>query len=358
MDFAKAFDTVPHERLKAKLYRYGVCGNTLKWIDAFLCHRSQRVVINGAKSEWIHVSSGVPQGTVLGPILFNIFINDITDHIDSEIRLFADDCVCYRKIRSSDDCEVLQKDIHQLGKWAKYWNMKFEPSKCKVIHITRKTRHKICHLYFLNDTPLDTVTQIKYLGVTITNDLRWNYHVAEITKKANQILGLLRRNLSACDSSVKEAAYIGLVRPLLEYASSAWDPYTDQLINEIEKVQRRAARFVLSDYNNYEPGSITGMFEKLGWKSLQQRRRIDRLNLFNKALNNFALLQFTEIVKKPSRTTRSMHSKHLITISTRTNVYKFSFLPRTIVDWNNLSKEVIEYSNNIDLFHNHLISTM
>jgi len=138
----------------------------------------------------------VPQGTVLGPILFNIFINDIINDIDSEIRLFADDCVCYRKIRSIVDCEVLQSDIHKLGNCAEYWNTRFEPSKCKVMHITRRTRHKICHLYVLNDTPLNSVTKIKYLGVTITNDLRWNNHVAEITKKANQILGLLRRNLS------------------------------------------------------------------------------------------------------------------------------------------------------------------
>ena len=106
LDFAKAFDTVPHERLKAKLFHYGVNGNTLRWIDAFLCYRLQRVLINGAKSEWIPVSSGVPQGTVLGPILSNVFTNDIVDNINSEIRLFADDCVCYRQIRSR---------IHHLG---------------------------------------------------------------------------------------------------------------------------------------------------------------------------------------------------------------------------------------------------
>lgn len=98
------------------------------------------------------------------------------------------------------------------------------------------------------------------------------------------------------------------------------------------------------------------MFEKLGWKPLQQRRQIDRLNLFNKALNNVTALQFTDLIQEPSRRTRSMHNKHLITISTRTNVYKFSFLPRTIVDWNTLPNNVIQYSHNIDLFHNQLIS--
>ena len=104
-------------------------------------------------------------------------------------------------------------------------------------------------------------------------------------------------------------------------------------------------------------GSITNMLEKLGWKTLQQHRKTDRLNLFNKALNNLAALPFMELIKEPSRYTRHMHSKHFITISTRTNVYKFSFLPRTIVNWNNLLQEIIECSNNINIFHNRVIST-
>ena len=212
------------------LFHYGVNGNTPRWIDAFLCYRRQRVLINGAKSEWIPVSSGVPQGTLLGPILFNVFIIDIVDNINSEIRLFADDCVCYRQIRSHEDHIALQKDIHHLGDWAQRWNMRFEPSKCKIMHISRKTHHKSHYLYSLQDTALDSVTHTKYLGVTITNDLRWNRHVANITCKANQMLGLLRRNLSACDPAVKEAAYMSLVRPLIEYASCAWDPHTEQLI--------------------------------------------------------------------------------------------------------------------------------
>ena len=125
LEFAKAFDTVPYEWLKAKLYHFGVCGNTLKWMDVFLCHRSQRIVINDAKSEWIHVSSGVPQGAVLGPVLFNIFNNDITNRIDSQIWLFANNCVFIKKF-ALEMTEVLQKDIHQFGWWTEYWNIRFE----------------------------------------------------------------------------------------------------------------------------------------------------------------------------------------------------------------------------------------
>ena len=144
-----------------------------------------------------------------------------------EIRLFADDCVCYRPIANDQDCDQLQKDIDHQTSWAKKWYVRFEPSKCKIMRITRKTTHKITYQYTMEHSSLESVQHTKYLGVTISDDLRWNRHIADITGRANKLLGLLRRNLSTCDRRVKEAAYLGLARPLLEYASQAWDPYTD-----------------------------------------------------------------------------------------------------------------------------------
>ena len=139
----------------------------------------------------------------------------------------------YRLIANVQDCEQLQKDIDHLTSWAKKWYMRFESSKCKIMRITRKTTHKITYQYTMERTSLESVHHTKYLGVTISDDLRWNRHVADITGCANKLLGPLRRNLSICDRRVKEAAYPGLVRPLPEYASQAWDPYTDNLSNEI-----------------------------------------------------------------------------------------------------------------------------
>ena len=140
--------------------------------------------------------------------------------------------------------------------------MRFEPSKCKIMHITRKTTHKITYQYTMEHTSLESVHLTKYLGVTISDDLRWNHYIADITGRANKLLRLLRRNLSTCDRRVKEAAYLGLVKPLLECASLVWDPYTDSLSNGIEKIrQRRAARFVTSDYQNYELGSVTKLLK-------------------------------------------------------------------------------------------------
>ena len=206
LDFEKAFDTPPHELLKSKLFSYGIGGKTIKWIDAFLCYRQQRVVVNGIKSDWAPVVSGVPKGTVLGPLLFSLHINDITSDIESEIRLFADDCVCYREIKNVEDTVKLQMDIDRLGSWARKWGMRFQPVKCNMMQLTNKRTSKIQASYKLEGTVLENVESIKYLGVTITKDLKWNTHISNVCTKANRTLGFLRRNLFSCPQDVREAA--------------------------------------------------------------------------------------------------------------------------------------------------------
>ena len=303
LDFEKAFDTPPHELLKCKLYGYGIGGKTLKWIDSFLCFKQQRVVVNGIKSDWAPVLSGVPQGTVLGPVLFSLYINDITTDID---------CVCYREIKGTEDTVKLQEDIDRLGCWARKWGMRFQPVKCNIMQITRKRIKKISASYCLEGTILDNVENIKYLGVTITNDLKWNTHVSNICTKANRTLGFLRRNLSACPQDVKESAYKGLVRPVLENGSSVWDPSSILLQEELEKVQKRAARFVTGNYL-YETGSMTGILEQLKWESLKKRRRDSRIIMLYKGLKGAASL----MPDPPA--------------------CKCSFFPQTIRDWNSLT---------------------
>ena len=180
----------------------------------------------------------------MGPLLFSLYINDFPTDIDSEIRLFAADCVCYREISDIDDSLKLQKNIDRLGCWARKWCMRLHPVKCNIMQITRKRTNKIEASYTLEGTVLENVDSIKYLGVTITHDLRWNTHISNMCTKANRTLGYLRRNLYHCPQDVKEAAYRGLVRPSLEYDSCVWDPQGVVLQQKIEKVQKRAARFV------------------------------------------------------------------------------------------------------------------
>ena len=202
LDFEKAFDTPPYELLKSKLFSYGIGSKTLKWINSFLCF-SQRVLVNGVKSDWAPVLSGVPQCPVLGPLLFSLYINDIISNIESEIRLCADDSVCCRE-KDEDDTLKLQRDIDRLGCWARKWGMRFQPVKCNMLQLTRKRIKKTHASYTLEGTDLENVGSIKYRGVTITNDLRWNTHVRNVCTKANRTCGFLRRNLHSCPQLIKD----------------------------------------------------------------------------------------------------------------------------------------------------------
>ena len=142
--------------------------------------------------------SGVPQGTVLGLLLFSSYINDISSDIESEIRLFADDCVCYRGIKDEEDTMKIQSDIDRLGSRARKRGMRFQPVKCNMMQLTRKRIKKIHASYTFEETDLENVQSIKYLGVTITSDLRWKTRVSNVCTKANRTLGFLRRNLYSC----------------------------------------------------------------------------------------------------------------------------------------------------------------
>ena len=277
--------------------------------------------------------SGVPQGTVLGP-LFSLYINDISSDIESKIRLFADDCVCYREIKDEEDIMKLQSDIDRLGSWARKWGMRFQPVKCNMMQLTRKRIKKIHASYTLEGNDLENVESIKYLGVTITSDLRWNAHVSNVCTKANRTLGFLRRNLYSCPQQVKEAAYKGLMRPVLDYGSSVWDPPGVVLQEELESVQKRAARFVTGNYN-YETGSMTGILGQLRWESLKKRRKDNRLILLYKGLKGKASVPIDDLIPK-TRRCRNQHSMAFQTPIANTDVYKGSFFPQTIRDWNAL----------------------
>ena len=263
-------------------------------------------MVNGIKSDWAPVVSGVPQGTVLGPLLFSLYINDISADIESEIRLFADDCVCYHEIKNEEDTLKLQRDIDCLGSWARKLGTRFQPVKCNMMQLTNKRSSKIQANYTLEGTVLEKVESIKYLGVTITNYLKWNTHISNVCTKANRTLGFLRRNLYSCPPDVKEAAYKGLMQPVLEYGSSVWDPHTLGLQEELEKVQNRLARFVTGNYD-FETGSMTGILGQLKWESLKKMRKDSRLILLYKGLKGKARIPTDDLIPK-NRHCRNQHS--------------------------------------------------
>ena len=339
LDLEKAFDTVPHELLKSKLHRYGVDKDTLMWIDRFLYQRKQQVRVDSKYSEWADVKSGVPQGTVLGPLLFSIYMNDIVDCVNSEIRLFADDCVCYRIIKQKTDCDILQNDISKLESWANTWEMRFQPAKCSILQLTRNKTRKIDANYMLKQTLLEKVKTTKYLGVNLSCDLKWNTHVQKTCAKANSVLNLLRRNFHKCSQKSKEQAYNSLVRPILEYASAIWDPYQESLQADIEKVHRRAARFVTNNYK-YEPGTVTDIMNSLKWKTLHRRREENSLVLFYKGLKGKAAIPVHDLQEHYSRG-RNQREMTFNVPYARTESYMSSFLPKTIRLWNGLPQNLI-----------------
>ena len=277
LDFSKAFDKVNHSKLLWKLHQYGIRGHVLNWVRAFLGSRSQRVVIEDEESESIPVTSGVPQGSVLGPILFLIYINDLPDEVCSQVRLFADDTALYLTMESEDSGSTLQSDLDILSMWETRWDMEFNPSKCQVVHVAGSKR-PVKRDYILHGQVLESVTCAKYLGVDISCSLTWNSNIDRITGSANRTLGFVRRNIKTRMSKVRETAYNTLVRPQLEYASAVWDPHNKNRISQIEQVQRRAACWTVSNFDR--KASVTKIVQDLGWRTLDQRRADARLCLF------------------------------------------------------------------------------
>ena len=277
--------------------------------------QTKRVVVNGVKSDWAPVLSGVPQGTVLGPLLFSLYINDISSDIESEIRLFADDCVCYREIKDKEDTLKLQKDIDRLGCWARKWDTRFQPVKCNMMQLTRKRIKKIHASYTLEGTHLEHVESIKYIGVTITSDLRWNTHISNVCTKANMTLGFLRRNLYSCPQKVKEQL-------MKDLCAQSWIMAIQfgSLQEELESVQKRAARYV-TGYYSYETGSMIGILGQLKWESFKKRRKDNRLILLYKGLNGKTSVPTDDLIPK-TRSGINQNSMAFQTPIANTDVYK------------------------------------
>ncbi len=212
-DYSKAFDTVPHKKLVTKLKAYGITGNLLSWISDFLTNRRQCVVINGSHSNWVPVKSGVPQGSVLGPILFLLFVNDLPSVTTNPLWLFADDTKASLSFTQEEECQTLQDDINNMAAWTDKWQLSFNAKKCKAMYLGPKNPH---HQYYMADstglqTEIVSTTEEKDLGVTLDPKLTFKAHIAKITKKANSITGHIARNLKHLDASTFTTLYKALI---------------------------------------------------------------------------------------------------------------------------------------------------
>lgn len=338
LDLSKAFDCVCHSKLIAKVENVFGIGELSAWIKAFLFNRSQFVLYEQMSSNTVAVTSGVPQGSVLGPLLFLLYINDITANITSNIKLFADDCVIYREINHYNDHIMLNDSLAVVTNWCSKWQMKINTQKSGIMTVSRKTKPSNFP-YTINNTLLNKVEEHKYLGVTLTSDLKWDKHIANITSKALRKLFFLKRTLALSTTPTKLLAYTSFVRPVLEYANTVWFPYSLTNITKLEAIQRKAVRFIYNKYRRTD--SPTHLLTQSGLQTLSTRAKHARLKfLFQLVKNNYKIDSSKYLSFSQARQTRNKHARTLSEYSCRNDTFKYSFFPRAIAEWNQLDATI------------------
>jgi hypothetical protein len=322
LDFQKAFDKVPHERLLRKVAAHGISGNVLRWIQRWLSNRQQRVVLNGRRSKWTSVLSGVPQGSILGPLLFLIFINDIDEGIISRLLKFADDTKLAGAVMTEDDVKKLQDDLNRLYQWSIDWQMLFNVDKCKVIQFGFNNRKAS---YSMGNNVLESVTEERDLGVIIHQSLKSSSQCVKAVKSANATLGMIKRTFITRNKTTLLQLYKTLVRPKLEYCVQAWRPFLQRDIELLEKVQRRATRMMVENKTlSYEE-----RLKSLHLTTLETRRlRGDLIEVF-KILRNMEGTD-SNLYFKLSSTGLRGHSLKLYKQEARLDVRKYFFSHRVV----------------------------
>ena len=337
-DFMKAFDTVPHRRLMAKVSSYGIEGRIWEWISAFLTDRTQRVQVNGETSDWRPVTSGIPQGSVLGPLLFVLYINDLPELVSSHIKLYADDTKLYNDTRSSDAKAQFQQDILTLQEWSDRWLLKFHPDKCKTMTIGKSDQD---HQYYMvlpdsSHTILERVTSEKDLGVIFDNNLNFREEIASRVSKANKIMGIIRRTFLHLNKDNFILLFKALVRPHTEYGATIWSPQYMKDIELLENVQRRATRLIpgLRDLP-YEDRLRTLRLPTLRYRRLRGDM-IETYKMLHEIYDNTDQL----LHLNTSSSTRG-HQLKLAKRHARLNIRLNCFGYRVVSPWNSLPDSVV-----------------
>jgi len=344
-DISKAFDRVWHKGLLFKLSRIGVRGKLLEWFANYLSDRTQRVTLQGHNSTWQTIMSGVPQGSVLGPLLFLIYINDILSILQCSARLFADDTTLFIDYEDAQvGATALNKDLEAVKQWADQWLVKFNPDKTTSLVCSFKNKPLDPALYF-DGCQVHNVKYHRHLGLTLSHDLSWNEHIEDMILRANKRLDILCRLSYMLDKGTLSQMYCGFVRPLLEYGDVLFNSCTDYQSQKIEAVQKRAARIITGAIRGT---STSMMYEELGWTSMKHRRDVHSLCLFYKIVNGMAPQYLIDEVpeKVRNRTQRCLRNNDDYTqLAARTNTYSKSFFPYTIKLWNALDSRTRSIDN-------------
>ena len=353
LDFQKAFDKVPHDKLMMKVKSLGINGNVGQWIEDWLKNRRQRVVINGQSSDWIPVTSGVPQGSVLGPLLFIIYINDIDVGLNNTISKFADDTKIGSAVLTENDRLKLQQDLDKVSKWSEDWNMPFNINKCQLLQVGSLNNK---YQYSIMNQQLESAPSVKDLGVIVSQNLKFSQQCIEASKKANKMLGFINRNFTYKSKDIILPLYSSLVRPHLEYAVQFWDPHLSKDIQKLESIQRRATKLI----PNLRNKTYEERLRELNLFSLEKRRLRGKLIECFKILRGFTNMEIEGILTiAPELPTRGNGLKlrgHRVNL----DVTKYFYTNDIVDKWNSLPENVVN-STSIDMFKNkldrHLLAT-
>jgi hypothetical protein len=280
-----------------KVEAYGIKGTLSRWINSFLTNRKQRVVLDESKSDWRPVTSGVPQGSVLGPVLFALYINDLPDYSLCPTKLFADDTKVYSTVTKETGALLLQEDLENKRNWSEKWQIKFNASKCKVMHLGKNNGKKV---YQMGGVALEAAEEEKDLGVTTDAELNFESHISKSVTKASRTLGVIKRTFKHLNQESFMTLYKSNVRPILEYASPVWSPSKKSQIKKLEAVQARATKMIPILRNT----TYSERLRKLGLPTLEYRRdRADVAEVF-KLLNGYTTVDPSLILPplNPSKT--------------------------------------------------------
>ncbi len=341
----KAFDKVQHCILLKKLRTINIKGNLHSWFSSYLCGRKQRVTLPGGTLSTLAVTSGVPQGSILGPVLFLIYVNEIHDIVtSSSVSCFADDTKLFKTIHSGNDANLLQEDLNNLTNWSESSGLTFNELKSNCQTVTRK-RAPLFHQYTINDKPIGRLDEQRDLGVRVNSKLSWSSQVASQISAANKSLGCVRRSVSEInDVKVRRILYLAIVRPHLGYATQIWSPQSINLIKRVARVQRRATKVILnlpfrSDTTYEQRLNSLNLLPLTYWHEFLD------LVFFFKIVHNLVKInpEYMPSQHIPTRTTRTTSDPNLLYFypkRCKTLTFQRSFFSRTCRIWNQLPDEM------------------
>jgi hypothetical protein len=341
LDQSKAFDRICHVGLKRKLKSFGINGQLYSMLSNYLDDRKIRVVLDGSKSKWHKITAGVPQGSILGPLMFLIYTNDIVNELESEIYLYADDAVLtlnFNRNNMATRFDQLNRDLDRLSKWASTWFMSFNPTKTKFMVVSNNHQEQY-PLLSLNGAKLERVNTYRQLGLYFNEHMNWADHIDKLISKASKKIGLMWKLSNSIPRFAVENIYTAYIRPQLEYGCIIYASCNKEQSARLEAVQRRAAIACTRAYNRTPTKSL---LEELGWSTLEKRREYFTLVQLYKMSNGLSP-RYLETILPPKQGNTGRYptrrTEDYIPPLVKTVKYQKSFVPATVKRWNQLDEE-------------------